>query len=224
MKKTITIIFTCIISVSAIAQNNKEEIKRENIEWTDIWISNGNKNDLPRVLLIGDSQSRGYSKMVENKMNDKFYVARIASSTGIIDPVLFDEIKTYLIHYKFAVIHFNNGLHGIEYSLAQYEAGMNKLIKLLKKYGKGAKLVCATSTPVLPGYSSWKTKDEFNKKLIESRNAIVQKICAKNAIEIDDLYSLVKGHTEWYKDDKIHFTEAGYNALSDKVVESLMKN
>ena len=37
----------------------------EPIEWTDIWVTNANRNDLPRVLLVGDSITRGYFKSAE---------------------------------------------------------------------------------------------------------------------------------------------------------------
>ncbi|MHB8974904.1 MAG: hypothetical protein ACYC4N_31125, partial [Pirellulaceae bacterium] len=42
-----------------------QEPIRERIEWADIWVTDADKNDLPRVLLIGDSITRGYFDGVE---------------------------------------------------------------------------------------------------------------------------------------------------------------
>ena len=56
MKHVITFIllFLCI---PVFAQ---QKIAREYIEWSDIWIPGANKTDLPHVLLIGNSITRGY--------------------------------------------------------------------------------------------------------------------------------------------------------------------
>ncbi len=37
-----------------------DEPVRERIEWIDIWVTDADKNELPRVLLVGDSIARGY--------------------------------------------------------------------------------------------------------------------------------------------------------------------
>ena len=47
------------------------EVKRENIEWLDVWLPNSNDHDLPRVLLIGDSITRGYGKQVEANLKEQ---------------------------------------------------------------------------------------------------------------------------------------------------------
>lgn len=44
------------------------KVAREEIEWLDVWVpGNGNK-ELPRVLLIGDSITRGYYTGVADKL------------------------------------------------------------------------------------------------------------------------------------------------------------
>ena len=58
--------FTVLIPLLAVAQLvAAEEPIRERIEWADIWITDADKDDLPRVLLIGDSITRGYFGEVE---------------------------------------------------------------------------------------------------------------------------------------------------------------
>ncbi len=68
-------------------------LHRENIEWCDVWYPNANKTDKPAVLIIGDSISRGYGSAVEKGLAGKAYMARLATSRGICDPVLPDEIR-----------------------------------------------------------------------------------------------------------------------------------
>ena len=50
-----------------------QEPIRERIEWADIWVTDADKNDLPRVLLIGDSITRGYFDGVEKQLAGKAY-------------------------------------------------------------------------------------------------------------------------------------------------------
>ncbi|MBL9133652.1 MAG: hypothetical protein JNG86_20750, partial [Verrucomicrobiaceae bacterium] len=86
---------------------------REGTEWCNIWMPNANKHDLPRVLLIGDSLTQGYGPDVEKVLAGKAYVARLATSRCVGDPVLHAELSAVLGAETFDVIHFNNGLHGI---------------------------------------------------------------------------------------------------------------
>src|SRR5258708_15011679 len=81
---------------------------RESIEWCDIWISHANETNLPRVLLIGDSITRAYYPEVEKHLACRAYVARLATSRFVADPVLLTEIALMLDAPKFDVIHFNN--------------------------------------------------------------------------------------------------------------------
>jgi hypothetical protein len=64
---------------------DEPRIVRENIEWLDVWVPNTNATDLPRVLLIGDSITRGYFKDVEEKLKGKAHVARLATSKSVGD-------------------------------------------------------------------------------------------------------------------------------------------
>ena len=52
--------FVVLISILTIPQLlPAQEPIRERIEWADIWVTDADKDDLPRVLLIGDSITRG---------------------------------------------------------------------------------------------------------------------------------------------------------------------
>jgi len=216
------LLLSTTLATGLFAQGNQDEVQYEGIEWTNVWIPSADKNDLPRVLLIGNSITQGYYNMVENSLHGKAYVAHYTTSRGIVDPVFFTEIKNIIKHHKFEVIHFNNGLHGCDYTSIQYETGLKELITVLEKHGRGAELNGAPSTRVLHGFTGWKT-DEFNQRLIETRNKILVKICLEENIEVDDLYEVTKDHTKWFSDDKIHYNEDGYKELSKQVVDFLLK-
>jgi len=124
------------------------DLIRERIEWCDIWITNADSNDLPRVLLIGDSITRGYFGGVEKALDGKANCARLTTSRCICDPVFFDELEMVLRQYPFDVIHFNNGLHGWGYSEAQYREAFPKLLDTLRRENPNARLIWTTTTPV----------------------------------------------------------------------------
>ena len=223
--KTLLFLFlitTLAINVFSGCKHKQNEVKYEGTEWTNIWIPFADKNDLPRVLLIGNSITQGYYNFVKDSLQGKAYIARYTTSRGIGDPALFEEIKTIIKYHKFKVIHFNNGLHGCDYTAEQYETGLKKLVKVLKKYGQDAELIGATSTRVLPGFEGWKT-DEYNQKLIKTRNEIMIKVCKENHIEVDDLYKVTKDHPEWFADDKIHYKKTGFRALGNQVKKYILK-
>jgi len=121
---------------------------RELIEWIDIWITDADKTDLPRVLLIGDSITRGYFDAVENHLAGKAYCARQTTSKCVSDPTFNDDLKLMLKQYNFSVIHFNNGLHGWGYTEDQYRDGLVKTVVAVKEHAGDAKLIWASTTPV----------------------------------------------------------------------------
>jgi hypothetical protein len=113
MKRVLYILLVFLMTTQFVSA---EEPIRERIEWADIWVTDANKNDLPRVLLVGDSITRGYFAEVEKHLAGKAYCARLTTSKCVSDPSFADEVQLLLKHYNFAVIHFNNGLHGWGYT------------------------------------------------------------------------------------------------------------
>jgi hypothetical protein len=222
-----TLIFTVLIfflwlgpADECYGQRSSIPVVRERTEWTNVWIPNADNPDLPRVLLIGNSVTQGYYSFVESIMGENVNLARFTTSSSIEDPVFFEEIKVYLKHYDFAVIHFNNGLHGVHLDVVQYEKGITKLLKYLRKYGKGATLIAATTTRVLPGFPHWGT-DEQNLKLVEERNRVLVRVCSERNIPVNDLYSLTKDKPGWFSADNIHYNETGNRELGRQVASAI---
>ena len=122
---------------------------------------------LPRVLLIGDSISIGYTLPTREFLKGKANLHRIPTNGGPTTRGL-ASIDAWLGKSKWDVIHFNWGLHDLKYMgpngenlfpkekggkpqvpLAAYEKNLEKLVVRLKK--TGAKLIWRNTTPIPPG-------------------------------------------------------------------------
>ena len=196
---------------------------RESIEWCDIWISHANETNLPRILLIGDSITRAYYPEVEKHLAGKAYVARLASSRFISDPVLLQEIALVLDNTKLDIIHFNNGMHGWQHSEKEYAAAFPKFLATIKDHAPNAKLIWASTTtlkisPALPPDNQTQATDER----VAARNAIAFKILDPYVIDVDDLNSLGRGHPE-YHSDNVHFNDRGIALQATQVAAHLEK-
>jgi hypothetical protein len=190
----------------------------ESIEWCDIWISHANETNLPRVLLIGDSIARDYYANVEKRLAGKAYVARLATSRFIGDPVLLQELALVLGNTKFQVIHFNNGMHGWQHSETEYQEAFPKFLATVRQYAPKAKLIWATTTPLR--ISNTGNSAEASDGRIDARNAIAQGYVTKLGIETDDLNTLMRGHPEYHRDN-VHFNAQGIQLQSQQVAKAI---
>lgn len=192
---------------------------RERIEWIDIWVTNADKDNLPRVLLVGDSITRGYFSAVEKHLAGKASCARLTTSKCVSDPTFNDDLLLLLKQYNFSVIHFNNGLHGWGYTEDQYGNGLSKTVTAVKKHASDTKLIWATTTPVRER-SDLKTFAERTDR-VKVRNKLAAEIMMANGVSTNNLFELVKGHADWQSTDGVHFNAKGNEALAKQVAESV---
>ena len=211
-----------LIPILSIAQTlPAEEPIRERIEWADVWVTDADKNDLPRVLLIGDSITRGYFGEVEKALEGRAYCARLTTSKCVADPSFLDEVQLLLKQYRFDVIHFNNGLHGWGYTEEQYRNGLSRLMESLQKHAADAKLIWATTTPV-------RERDDLSQvsartERVQARNRMAAAIMRERGIPANDLYGLVEPHQEYFAGDGVHFNAKGRQVQASAVAGSIMK-
>ncbi|PJB61368.1 MAG: SGNH/GDSL hydrolase family protein [Armatimonadetes bacterium CG_4_9_14_3_um_filter_66_14] len=177
---------------------------------------------LPRVLLIGDSISMGYTLPVRELLKGKANVHRIPTNGG---PTLrgLESLKRWLGDGKWDVIHFNWGLHDLrlddagkyQVPLDEYAKNLKELVKQLK--ATGAKLVWCSTTPVPEKC----TPPRKNADVI-AYNAAAKKIMDDNGIAIDDLYAFALPKIkELQLPDNVHFGPEGSAELAKAVVASL---
>jgi hypothetical protein len=196
---------------------------RESIEWCDIWISHANETNFPRVLLIGDSITRDYYPEVEKRLSDRAFVARLATSRFMGDPVFLKEIELVLDEEKFDVVHFNNGMHGWQHSEEEYRKALPKLIKTIRAHAPKAKLIWASTTTLRDGKAvTYDTKATYSDARIAARNAIAEEIMTAQHIPTDDLNAAVRGHPE-YHSDNVHFNGQGIEIEAAQVSAEIEK-
>lgn len=196
---------------------------REAIEWCDIWISHANETNLPRVLLIGDSIARDYYPEVEKRLAGKAFVARLATSRFVADPVLLKEVELVLSETKFDVVLFNNGMHGWQHTETEYHNALPNFINTIRAHAAKARLIWATTTPLRDGKGiTGDTKAEYSDERIASRNSLAAEIVAAQNIPTVDLNAAVRGHPELHSDN-VHFNPQGSHILATQASDLISK-
>jgi lysophospholipase L1-like esterase len=203
----------------ALALPAAGQVVRENIEWLDVWIPNTNDTGLPRVLLIGDSITRGYGKDVEAGLAGKAYVARMATSKSLGDPALVEQIALVLREKAFDVVHFNNGMHGDGYSEEAYAAALPAVLAAIRRGAPGARIVLATTTDVRERDHLDRAAPKTERML--QRNRLLTGFAQRENLPVDDLFAVVRNHPEYHAADGVHFTAAGYALLAAQVVQEI---
>lgn len=219
------LLFTLIIAICLNPRARAESFAyppsaREAIEWCDIWISHANETNLPRVLLIGDSITRAYFPDVERILSNKAYVARLASSAFVSDPGLLKQIQLVLSQYHFAVIHFNNGMHGWQHSEMEYAAAFPKFLNAIHKYAPDATLIWANTTPIKVSPASPDGQTRATDERIVARNSIARKFVKAAGIMVDDLNTPMLGHPEYHVDN-VHFNDRAIAIQAAQVAERI---
>jgi hypothetical protein len=196
---------------------------------------------LPRVLLIGDSISIGYTLPLREALKGKANLHRPATNCGPSNRGV-ENIEEWLAvggSGKWDVIQFNHGLHDIRHFgdpenkkavsateghrqvlEEEYEKNLRTIVARLKK--TGAKLIWRNTTPVPEGSDGRVPGDEVR------YNAIAKKIMDENQIPIDDMYSFCLPRLkDIQRPANVHFTDDGSKLLAEHtakmIVEALPK-
>lgn len=175
---------------------------------------------LPRVLLIGDSISMGYTIPVRKRLAGVANVHRIGENGGPTIKAL-DRIEAWLGDSEWDVIHFNWGLHDVrrdtgdvQVSIEDYEKNLTTLVERLKQ--TGATLVWASTTPIPEGASRREPGDEVK------YNAVAARVMESAGIATDDLYAFALDRLDRIqRKANVHFTPAGSAALADVVAREI---
>jgi acyl-CoA thioesterase-1 len=182
---------------------------------------------LPRVLLVGDSISIGYTVTVREMLEGKANLHRVPENAGDTSRGL-EKLHIWFGDGEWDVIHFNWGLHDLKRmkdgkldssgeqvtSPEQYRENLERLVQRLKK--TGAKLIWASTTPVPEGAGGRTKGDEVK------YNEIAAGVMKKHGVPTDDLYAFaIERLDEIQLPQNVHFTEEGSEALGKKVVESI---
>lgn len=186
--------------------------KREKVRGSsNAWDFVADDAKLPRVLLIGDSVSRGYTQAVRKELAGKVNVHRAPANCGPTASGL-KNLDVWLGSGKWDLIHFNFGIHDRATAPELYEKNLDELLTRME--ATGAKIVWASTTPIPPD-----TKDgEAATAAIVEKNKIAARAMQKHKVVIDDLYGWMLPDLAKYQNPKdVHFTGPGYDRLAQRV-------
>jgi GDSL-like lipase/acylhydrolase family protein len=178
---------------------------------------------LPRVLLIGDSISIGYSLPVRKLLAEKANVHRVPGNAGPSSNGVF-LIDSWLGNKRWDVIHFNFGLHDLkrmtdgepQVPVDSYERYLRLIVDRLKK--TDAKLIYATTTPVPEGDVSPPRKSSD----VVVYNDIALRVMRENHVIVNDLCSFaLRSLKDIQQPVNVHFTENGSNLLGQRVAAAI---
>ena len=188
---------------------------------------------LPRVLIIGDSISIGYTLPVRELLKGKANVHRIPTNGGPTTNGL-ANLKTWLGDSKWDVIHFNWGLHDLKYigedpklradpkaadshiqvPLPDYEKNLKTLVDQLK--ATGATLIWCNTTPVPAGSDGRIEGDEIR------YNEAAARVMTAAGISTDDLCAHARAKLKDVQQPaNVHYTPDGYKYLAEKVAAEI---
>jgi len=198
-------------------------------------VGTGSIPEKPKVLIIGDSISIGYTPFVKEALAEKaqvFHNPGNAQHTG----TGLEKISEWVGDEDWAIIHCNWGLwdlvyrhpeakvYGnrdkingtISYTVDEYAANLDSIVTILKST-TDATLIFATTTYVPDGENGRFKKDPIR------YNKAAKKVMKRHGILVNDLYRksriIHKEHSR--ADNDVHFTEEGSRELAQIIVKYL---
>jgi len=190
---------------------------------------------LPKVLIIGDSISIGFTPHVVEQLDGKAVVKHHKGNAQHTGTGL-KQLDQWIGNTKWDVIHFNWGLWDLCYrdpkskvqgkrdkvngtlttTLEQYEKNLDKLVSRLKK--TDAKLIWAHTT-VVPEEEAGRIVGDDKKY-----NEVAAKIMKKYGITINDLNSLSREFPPDFfsKPGDVHYTQDGYQKIAKQVTAHIL--
>ncbi len=180
---------------------------------------------LPRVLIIGDSISMGYTLPTRKLLEGKANVHRIPQNGGPTKNGI-ANIERWLGSGKWDVIHFNWGIHDLKFmpdgkrqvEAADYEKNLRALVARMKQ--TGATLIWASTTPIPEGELN--PSRRFGS--VKEYNDIAARVMAENGVIMDDLNKHMTPEFDRLHNPKdLHYGPEGYEFLARKVAEEITK-
>lgn len=180
---------------------------------------------LPRVLLIGDSISMGYTLSVRKLLEGKANVHRIPVNGGPTKNGV-ANIDKWLGDSKWDVIHFNWGIHDLKYmpdskrqvEPADYEKNLRALVAKMKT--TGATLIWASTTPIPDGELN--PPRRFGN--VKEYNDIAARVMSDTGVLANDLNTHITPEFDRLHTPKdLHYTREGSEFLAKKVATEIEK-
>jgi lysophospholipase L1-like esterase len=192
----------------------------------------GQEKSLPKVVLVGDSIRMGYAPLVAKRLEGNAIVVS-AKLNGEDSANVLRNLEEWVIAEQPAVVHLNAGLHDLKLTdksyqvpLAEYEKNLRTILDRIRK-GTGAKIIFATSTPIIDNlHAQRKAGFDRVEADVQRYNAAAVAVMRQAGVPVDDLHKLVEegGKDKLICPDGTHYTPAGYELLADAVTSSILRS
>jgi acyl-CoA thioesterase-1 len=229
----ISILLAATLTATALraADSNLKSGQQKLKDWRDAVLAQvPDEPGLPRVLLIGDSISMGYTLQVRKALDGKANVHRPPENCFYAANGL-KKLDTWLGDKKWDVIHFNFGLHDNNYldadgklvdpangnlvaTPAEYEKNLHEIVRRLKE--TGATLIFATTTPIPVGSPGRVAGAEV------AYNEAALRVMKDEGVMVNDLHAFVLPRQEKIqRPNNVHYTDEGYDEMAKLVVAKI---
>lgn len=249
------LLFLCVGNKSVLLNNHTHDVKKCKGVWENLC---GNhikeyefryiapREDIPKVLIYGDSISIQYMEDLRDEMEAKADVFRIFCNGGSsndfiknMEKMRMTMFQPYLEDgwdFKWDLIQFNFGLHDLKYvagkkldlingkqvtSIREYKKNARKICEYLLNEYPGTKLVFCTTTPVPKGSAGRKAGDAYL-----YNHAALEVLSNFPEIVIHDLYAFTKPNSEQWviRPGNVHFNSLGREKQGKDVARVIMEN
>lgn len=180
---------------------------------------------LPRVLLIGDSISMGYTLGVRARLDGVANVHRIPENGGPTSRGV-ERLDDWLGDRRWDVIHVNFGLHDLkimdemgsrQVPPREYRANLEAILKRLLEVAD--EVIWASTTPVPEGPVNPRREPAD----VVRYNELAADLAAPRGVVVNDLYGLVLPRLgELQQPVNVHFRPEGSEVLADAVAAAIV--
>ena len=186
-------------------------------------------NNLPLVVLIGDSIRMGYQDHVISQLAGRAEIWVPKENGGDSRNVL-AHLDQWVFSRQPDLVHVNCGLHDLKRAFGaassvpvdEYGRNVRQILQRLQRELDGV-VVWATTTPV---DETWHHQNKGFDRLeadVEAYNAAARAVAEDLGVPIDDLFAVVEreGKARLLTQDGVHFTEEGSQLLGRAVAECI---
>ncbi|MGC9455595.1 MAG: SGNH/GDSL hydrolase family protein [Phycisphaerae bacterium] len=184
----------------------------------------------PKVLIVGDSISMGYTPHAAAAAADVLDLVRHDGNGGDSSNVL-AHLGEWLETFQDAgLVHVNCGLHDIKRSrpggdyqvpIEKYRENLRAIADMLTSAGRS--VVWATTTPVIDSRHAARGADfDRYQQDVTAYNNVAKDVMSQAGAGIDDLHAVVvsEGVESCVGPDGVHMTDAGYRLLGRAVADA----
>lgn len=185
----------------------------ETYEWDNTWIEHADDSNRKRVLYIGDSISCGTRHIATNLTDCRILFDGFGTSKALDNPYFEDMLRLFAAQEsrRDAVL-FNNGLHGFHLDdKTEYRNDYDKMVQFLLSEFRNTPIFILLTTHVA---------DEAQNKRVILRNLAATEVAKKYHLPTIDLYSVSAAMPDQLTDG-VHFTQSGYQALAQTILNAL---